>query len=133
VNPNSVVVSVAGTVTLLIVMLPHVLNAPSAKSFNCAETDADDRVWAMNPEMHASPDNPSSFDTFTPPSKKACPGKFTPVPVFGMNRHGAVVAPAFTIAHARSPAGNVGEHVAVVEANSSCNGLFAVQAGSVRK
>src|SRR5262249_27370443 len=133
VNPNCVVVSVAGTVTLLIVMLPHVLNAPSAKSFSTAVIDCDVRVCAMNAEMHADvPDSPSSRDTFNPPSKTAPAPKFAPLPLFGMYRHGAGVSALLTIAHARSPVPAV-EQSAFVELNNSCSGLLGDHCGSVRK
>src|SRR5262245_66163360 len=68
VYPNCVVVSVAGTVTLLIVIDPHVLNCPSAKSFSVAVNDVDDRVSARNADTPAElPDSPSSRDASHPP------------------------------------------------------------------
>ena len=134
-NPNCVVVSVAGTVTLLIVRLPHVLNPPSAKSFSVAVSDVDDRVSARNAEMHAElPDTPSSRDAFNPPSKNAPFAKFGVAvvpPPFSRYRHGAGVLALLSIAHARSPAAADAQSAAA-ELNSSCSGPFPLHPGAVR-
>src|SRR5262245_27264846 len=87
-------------------MLPHVLNCPSAKSFNVAVSTVDDRASARHAETHAEvPEIPSNRDAFTPPSRNAPFANCVPLPLFGMYRHGAGVFPLLSIAHAMSCGG----------------------------